>query len=336
MVVNLSPLTHIEICVNDAEAAFQLLKNTLGAIKVQEELAKLLGGEGAIDIHVGLGDVVLQFVQPKIFIGSWSDQLKNYGPGVHNITFGVEDMQKTRGIFKTEDISELIVMDFDWAKIIPAETLKPNPQPVVIMDTMDILGFHLELYEPLIKEEFQPPRQKYETGYNELIGDVSPMLHIELVVPDVEKTYQFLHKVFGTEKVEVKFAEFLDSEFAKVIHVNLSNVVLQYIQPITEGGSWYEQLTKSGPGVHNITFLVDNIEKTKEVFKNEGVNEQISFPLVWENLIGKDNFNPNSRIVYIYNTMDKVGFHLELFERPSSKVPDFTYTEIKEWWNGKT
>ena len=53
-------------------------------------------------------------------------------------------------------------------------------------------------------------------------------------------------------------------------------------------------------------------------------------------LIGKDNFNPNSRIVYIYNTMDKVGFHLELFERPSSKVPDFTYTEIKEWWNGKT
>ncbi|MFW9878727.1 MAG: hypothetical protein ACFFG0_37085 [Candidatus Thorarchaeota archaeon] len=29
----------------------------LGAIKVQEVLAALFGGEGALDIHVGLGDV---------------------------------------------------------------------------------------------------------------------------------------------------------------------------------------------------------------------------------------------------------------------------------------
>jgi len=71
MVVNLSPLTHIEISVNDAEAAFQLMHKTLGAKKVQEELAKLLGGEGALDIHVGLGDTVFQFVQPKMHIGSY-------------------------------------------------------------------------------------------------------------------------------------------------------------------------------------------------------------------------------------------------------------------------
>ena len=116
MVVNLSPLTHIEISINDAESAFQLLNKTLGALKVQEELAKLLGGEGALDIHVGLGDAVFQFVQPKIYVGSWSDQLKNFGPGVHNITFGVEDMQKTREIFKEEGISELIVMEFEWDK----------------------------------------------------------------------------------------------------------------------------------------------------------------------------------------------------------------------------
>ena len=41
MIVNLSPLTHIEITVNDAEAAFQVLNKTLGAIKVQEELYKM-------------------------------------------------------------------------------------------------------------------------------------------------------------------------------------------------------------------------------------------------------------------------------------------------------
>ncbi|MFW9865094.1 MAG: VOC family protein [Candidatus Thorarchaeota archaeon] len=333
MSVNLSPLTHIEISINDAEAAFQFLNNTLGAIKVQEELAKLLGGEGALDIHVGLGDVVFQFVQPKIYIGSWSDQLKNSGPGVHNITFGVDDMEKTREIFKKKGISELIVMDFDWAQIIPAEALKPNPQPVVIMNTMDILGFHLELYEPLMKEEFEQPRLKYETGYDHLLGDVSPMLHVELVTPDIEKTYQFLHNVFGSEKVEIEFADFLDSDFAKVMHVNLSNIVLQYIQPLKEQGPWYDQLKKSGPGVHNITFFVENIEKTIEEFKKEGVGPIISFPLEWENLVGKDNFNPNSEKVYIFNTMSRLGFHLELFESPSIKQPDYLFTDIKEWWD---
>jgi catechol 2,3-dioxygenase-like lactoylglutathione lyase family enzyme len=333
MIVKLSPLTHIEISVNDAEAAFQVLNKTLGAIKVQEELAALLGGEGAIDIHVGLGDVVFQFVQPKIQIGSWSDQLKNSGPGVHNITFGVDDMQKTREIFKKKGISELIVMDFEWDKIIPAEVLKPNPQPVVIMNTMDILGFHLELYEPFLKEGFEPLLQKYLMEQDNLIGDVSPMLHIELVVPDIEKTYQFLHDVFGSEKVELKFAEFLDGEFSKVVHINLSNVVLQYIQPIAKVASWYEQLQKSGPGVHNITFLVNDIEKTVENFEKNGISQQISFPLEWENLVGKEDFNLKSRTVHIFNTMDKIGFHLELFEKPSKTNTDYLFTEVKEWWN---
>jgi catechol 2,3-dioxygenase-like lactoylglutathione lyase family enzyme len=282
---------------------------------------------------VGLGDTVFQFVQPKIFVGSWAEQLKNYGPGVHNITFAIEDMQKTREIFKNEGIPELIVMNFDWAKLLPAEALIPNPQPVVIMKTMDILGFHLELYQPFLKEEFQPLQQRFETGFNELIGEVSPMLHIELVTPDIEKTYQLLHKVFGSEKVEVKFAEFLDSKFAKVLHVNLSNVVLQYIQPLVEVETWYEQLKKSGPGVHNITFLVDNIEKTVERFKKQGITSQITFPLEWENLVGKENFNSGARNVHIFNTMEKLGFHLELFERPSIKAPDFMFTDVKEWWN---
>lgn len=333
MVVNLSPLTHIEISVNDAEAAFQVLNKTLGAIKVQEELAALLGGEGAIDIHVGLGDVVFQFVQPKIFVGSWSDQLKNNGPGVHNITFGVDDMQKTREIFKNKGISELIVMDFEWDKIIPAEVLKPNPQPVVIMNTMDILGFHLELYEPFLKEDLAPPQTKFVTGLDHLIGDVSPMLHIELVVPDIEKTYQFLHDVFGSEQVEIEFAEFLDGDFSKVSHINLSNVVLQYIQPLAKQATWYEQLQKTGPGVHNITFLVNDIDKIVESFKNNGVSHQIFFPLEWENLVGKEDFNPDSRTVHIFNTMEELGFHLELFERPSKTRTDYMFTEIKEWWD---
>jgi catechol 2,3-dioxygenase-like lactoylglutathione lyase family enzyme len=159
------------------------------------------------------------------------------------------------------------------------------------------------------------------------------MLHIELVVPNIEKTCQFLNDVFGSEKVEVEFADFLDGEFSKVVHINLSNVVLQYIQPLQKVASWYEQLQKSGPGVHNITFLVSDIKKTVDSFKNNGISHQISFPLEWENLVGKEDFNPNSRTVHIFNTMDKLGFHLELFERPSKTKTDYMFTEVKEWWD---
>ena len=41
MVVNLSPLTHIEISVNYAEEVFQVLNKTLGVIKGQEDSSLL-------------------------------------------------------------------------------------------------------------------------------------------------------------------------------------------------------------------------------------------------------------------------------------------------------
>ena len=91
---------------------------------------------------------------------------------------------------------------------------------------------------------------------------LSPLVHIEIVVRDAEAAYQFLNKAFGAEKIQEEFAEFLDSEFAHVIHVGLGDVVLQFIQPILKEQSWYHQLMNKGPGVHNLTFVVDDIQET--------------------------------------------------------------------------
>lgn len=78
------------------------------------------------------------------------------------------------------------------------------------------------------------PQTRYVTGSDNLIGNVSPMLHIELVAREVKKTYEFLHKVFGSDKVEIEFVNFLDNPLMRVVHVNLSNVVLQYYQPLVK------------------------------------------------------------------------------------------------------
>ena len=324
MTVNFLDLVHIEISVPNAEKAYQILHNVFGAEKVQEEFAGFLNGEYNKVIHVGLGDVVLQFIEPLAEGSSWDIQLKTKGPGVHNLTFGVESADGTANeMDKLGGIKPLFTFDLEWGNTIPTQFLNPDAKKVFMMNSMEKLGFHLEFGDNPIKEEFRnaTPQSKYVTGHNELIGNVSPMMHIELVTPDLEKTYELLHQVFGSEKVEIEFSNFLDNPASRVIHVNLSNVVLQYIQPMVkienEFGSWYNLLEKNGAYVHNITFVVDDLDDVVEKFKKEGIEPLFTFPLQWEKL--NENIKSKMKPVHMMNTMDQLGFHMEFGEIPSEE-----------------
>jgi len=103
------------------------------------------------------------------------------------------------------------------------------------------------------------------------------------------------------------------------MHVNLSNVVLQYIQPMikieNEFGSWYNLLEKNGAYVHNITFIVDDLDEVVGKFKNEGIEPLFTFPLQWEKL--NENMKSKTKPVHMMKTLDHLGFHLELGELPS-------------------
>jgi len=88
-----------------------------------------------------------------------------------------------------------------------------------------------------------------------MAAQISPLIHIEIVVHDAEKAYQFLHEAMGAEKVQEEFAAFLDGEGAKVIHVGLGDVVLQFIQPLNQEGSWYEQLRDKSGSLRKIRSL---------------------------------------------------------------------------------
>jgi hypothetical protein len=199
---------------------------------------------------------------------------------------------------------------------------------------MEKFGFHMELAEIPYTKDLKLPETRYVTGENELIGDVSPMLHIELVTNDAEKTYDLLHKLFGSEKVEIQFADFLDTPFMHIIHVNLSNVVLQYCQPLVKKGvpSWSELLDKNGSYVHNITFVVDNIPETAEKFKKEGISPVFTFPLQWEKVV--ENAKPDLPPIHMMNTYEKLGFHLELGEMVTddpASVKDVLFVDLTDY-----
>ena len=331
-------MSHIEITVPNAEEAYQILHNVFGAEKVQEDYASFLSGEINKVIHVGLGDVVLQFIEPLAEGSSWDVQLKTKGPGVHNLTFGVQSAEETaKEMEKLGGFNPLFTFDLDWGNLFPSEFLKPGIKKVFMMDSMEKLGFNLEFGDSPVKEDANIfPETRYVTGRDELVGSVSPMMHIELVTPDLEKTYELLHEVFGSEKIEIEFADLLDTPFMRIMHVNLSNVVLQYCQPMVKVkggmGSWNDLLEKNGTYVHNITFVVDDLDDVVEKFKREGINPLFTFNVAWDKLDVR--MKSKTKPVYMMNTMEKLGFHMEFGEIPTEEerevFSDLLYTDLNK------
>jgi catechol 2,3-dioxygenase-like lactoylglutathione lyase family enzyme len=319
MTINLSKLAHIKTVVADAEKAYQILSNIFGAKKLKDDFESSF----AKVIYVGLGDFVLQYIEPKTQTGPWSDQLKTKGPGIFSLAFAVENVKNAVKILQEEErISPIISVDDPngFYKEIPPEFLNQQIQTQYIFDTMGITGFHIELGEKPSDMELAPSKARYVTGSDTLIGDASTMLHFELVTPDAGKSFEFLNRIFGSEKVETDFSGMLDSDFMHIIHVNLSNVVLQYCQPIAKEGSWHELLEKSGAYVHNLNFCVDDIEETIKKYEAENI------PYLF-----KAKLTPESEThFYMLNCIEKLGFHMEHGQMPDEVPEGFLFIDLKK------
>jgi len=161
--------------------------------------------------------------------------------------------------------------------------------------------------------------------------NLSPLVHIEIVVPDADEAYRFLNKVFGAEKTQIEFANFLDGPAAHVVHVELGGVVLQFIEPRVEGNSWSDFLKEKGAGVHNLTFTVENMEETVKAMEEEGAPVLFTFPLDWSQM---ESFLPPGASlkkdippVHMMGGHEKVGFRFELAESPVGR--DISPSEIQ-------
>jgi hypothetical protein len=59
-----------------------------------------------------------------------------------------------------------------------------------------------------------------------------------------------------------------------------------------------------------------------------GAQDLFTFPLDWGQLVGPENVRPDVSPVHMVNTMDILGFHLELGEKPTHKPLDFLYVDM--------
>jgi catechol 2,3-dioxygenase-like lactoylglutathione lyase family enzyme len=155
MAVQVSPLIHVEVVVRDAEEAAAMLKRVFGAEKTQLEFARFLSGPGAKVVHVDLGGTVIQFVEPLVDEGLWAEHLRTKGPGVHNLTFVVDDLAEAVRLLQDEGAPALLEMQFDWSQVL-GDLARPDAPPVTMVGSEEKLGFRLELAENPAKGDELP------------------------------------------------------------------------------------------------------------------------------------------------------------------------------------
>lgn len=325
MPVQLSALSHISAIVGDASDAVRLLGDVFDAPGLARASSSFHLESSARILHAGLGDVTLQFIQPGQEGGRLHRLLREQGPQVHSLAFFVDDLESVVTELAQEGIAIL-----DRSRIALQAATGSVEAPVCLFATMGRLGFNLELIEGAIgNSKVAGDDEQLEDA---LCGNLSPLLHVELAVDDLDDPCGLLCRVFGSGKVESRFAEFLGSLGSlDIVHVNLSNVVLQYCCPKTEDSSWALLLARRGRAIHNITWLVRDMPETVAALTRQGVHDLRSFSLDFGKLVGSENVPENLSPQRIVELMPKLGFHMELTEAFATNIDDFIFNPLGNW-----
>ena len=138
---------------------------------------------------------------------------------------------------------------------------------------------------------------------------IAAFMHIEIVHADPYGAAKFLEEVFDAEQVEKAFSSGLEARFPGVeaVHVKMGNVIFQFIKPIEEFVSWTDQLNTSGPGIHNISLVMNDLESVREVLLAKGCKERAKF-----STMRKDGLGSGPLPVYIIDAFEQAGIRLEL------------------------
>ena len=79
-------------------------------------------------------------------LDSWQKQLDTSGPGVHNVTFEVNDLENVRVAMLNRGARQLAQFDADMSR---AGLDVDQPTRVYVMDAREQSGLRFEMMEPL-------------------------------------------------------------------------------------------------------------------------------------------------------------------------------------------
>lgn len=157
-----------------------------------------------------------------------------------------------------------------------------------------------------------------------IIKNFTNPVQIGILVNDAAKMMERMGEVLGWENFRVgefppETKEELIREYrgkagnfkAKFCFIDLGNIELELIEPISGENIWSDFIAKHGSCIHHIKFLVDDFNRAEEYFKQEGMRVIQKGSSVGINA---------GKIWAFLDTFDDFGFELEIMTRnPISK-----------------
>jgi hypothetical protein len=305
MSASLSRLRRVSCVVTDIDPAALYLESLFRAQRLENVPTHIHRASGLHLAHIGLGDLVIELVAPQVKDDAWGKRLAQYGPHVASLAYGIEDMDQLLA-----DLSD------DKLEFTKADS------GAIWCKSRALIGFDLIL---------EPWKQGPLAGLTRRWGEVSPMLHVEITHHDIAQAGRWLKRLFGSQRVEQEFSEFLVGITAgrmDIQHFSLGDAVLQYIEPRHDAGPWWELLQKAGPSVHNITWLVNDMAAVADASLAAGTRDLRYFEFDYAPLFGEENRIGDKTVGRIIDCAHILGFHLELSERQAKNINTYMYKEV--------
>lgn len=145
------------------------------------------------------------------------------------------------------------------------------------------------------------------------------VVQVALVVKDIEKSSRLWAELLGMPVPEIRttrpghevkeiYRGQPSEGQVKLTFFDLGQVVIELLQPVSEGTSWKEFLDTRGEGVQHLGFQVNDLEKTRAALEKEG------YPVIHQGRYDSDDGT------YVYHeTLDALGVVIELLHSDTKK-----------------
>jgi len=267
-----TPCVHIEEAVPDLAAAVGFMEGVLGAEKIEQDLVRFINDpvHKVLDLdHLDCGEAVFQFCMPvpgHEYMPA-AKYLKAIGPCVSNLNFYVDDDARTAALLAAEGAdtgSKFAMHLMFWDRLLggmgncrPTEEMGDG----YYMGTRRLWGFDFEFakepWKDLSKQRLQYPA--FVTPRPPSASRVGRLSRLRVVVDDVQHCCDNLKRLISaTSRTAVYDTH--EGRQAKVAHIKLRGLELQYCQPLTPQGPLQDLLHRCGQGVSAAVFPVKRVE----------------------------------------------------------------------------
>ena len=99
--------------------------------------------------------------------------------------------------------------------------------------------------------------------------------HIAIVVRDTEAALTFYRDKMG---LPLLFSEVLDEVGVRLTHLDMGNVRLQLVQPLSHDHPLSKHLDEHGEGFHHVCWKIDDVSEAMQKLGNHGLRPKPNEP----------------------------------------------------------